>query len=323
MSDVLAIVIGCLLVAAPAPALIAWLRKYGVAQEIRDNGPERHLQKAGTPTMGGVLIVASLSLTFLLVAGYLRLKPLWPGLLLIALTLAFAAIGLADDWLMIRHGRSLGLKARHKLLLQFVAAALFLWAVHGVSLLSESILLPFTGRTWLMGWAYFPFAAVLIVGMSNAVNLTDGLDGLAAGLVLICCAALGVVAGWSGDEATRLFCFAAAGACAGFLWFNVNPARIFMGDTGSLALGAAIGGIGVMLSEELSVLIIGVVFVVEALSVIAQVVAFKTTRRRIIRMSPLHHHFELGGWPENQVVVRFWIIAAIVAMAVLAARPLA
>ena len=322
MGSVLAIVLGCLLAALPAPALIAVLRKRGLSQEIRDDGPERHREKAGTPTMGGLLIVGSLSLTFLLVAGYLRLQWLWPGLLLIALTFAFAGIGLADDWLMIRHGRSLGLKARHKLLLQFAVAALFLWAVNSLGGLSQALTLPFSGKALTLGWIYFPFAAVLIVGMSNAVNLSDGLDGLAAGLVLICCAALGVLAGWLGDGATGLFCFAVVGACAGFLWFNVRPARIFMGDTGALALGAAIAGIGVMLSEELGVLIIGVVFVAEAVSVIAQVIAYKTTRRRIIRMSPLHHHFELGGWPENQVVVRFWIIAAIVAVAVLAARPL-
>ena len=322
MDNLVAIVLGFLLTAAPMPGLIAWLRRYGVAQEIRDDGPERHLQKAGTPTMGGVLIVASLCVAFLLAAGYLRLRPLWPGLALMGVTLAFALIGLADDWLMIRHGRSLGLKARHKLLLQFVAAGLFLWVVHAMGSLSQSLALPFTHGYWSLGWWYFPFAAVLIVGMSNAVNLTDGLDGLAAGLVLICCAALGVVAGWAGDDNSRIFCFAVVGACAGFLWFNVHPARIFMGDTGSLALGAAIAGVGVLLSEELAVLIIGIVFVVEALSVIAQVIAFKTTHRRIIRMSPLHHHFELGGWPENQVVVRFWIIAAIVAMAVLAAKPL-
>jgi len=320
VGDALVIVLGCILAAAPAPALIAALRKYGVAQEIRDDGPERHQEKAGTPTMGGVLIVASASLTFLFAAGYLKVQSLWSGLLLMALTLAFAMIGLADDWLMVRHGRSLGLKARHKLLLQFAAAGAFLAVAHAVGRLSQTVYLPFGAGSWQLGWVYFPFAALLIVGMSNAVNLSDGLDGLAAGLVLICAVALGVVAGWTGDQATRLFCFAMAGACAGFLWFNVHPARIFMGDTGALALGAALAGVGVMLSQELAVLILGVVFVAEALSVIAQVIAFKTTRRRIIRMSPLHHHFELGGWPENQVVVRFWIIAALMAVVVLAAK---
>jgi len=288
---------------------IAWLRRLGARQFVRDDGPARHLAKAGTPTMGGTLLLVSLAVAFLAVAGWLRALD-GRGLLVLGFTAASAAIGFADDWSMVRHGRSLGLRARHKLVLQFVLAGAFLAAMAVVFHRGTAVGLPFTGRAWEMGAWYYPFAALLLVGLVNAVNLTDGLDGLAGGLTAIVALALAVLAVSQRAAGAALFSYALAGACLGFLVFNVYPAKVFMGDTGSLALGAALGGVAVLLQAELWIVIFGLVFFVEMASVVLQVISFRTTGRRIFRMSPLHHHFELGGRSEPAIVLSFWSVAA-------------
>ena len=300
-----------------APPVIGYLRRKKLGQQIRDDGPQRHLTKAGTPTMGGVTILAGL------IAGtagswYFFPKQFWFSVLLLALTLAVAAIGSIDDWGKIRRGRSLGLRAREKLILQFLAAGLFVFGlVHGLDN-QTTVGVPFLGELSL-GWWYYPVAVLFIAGISNAVNLTDGLDGLAAGTSAAAAIALGAIAWFTtGGEtmlkgpaiATFLACLAAA--CLAFLWFNRHPAKVFMGDTGSLAIGAAFAGAALALKQEVLLLWIGLIFVVEMASVILQVLYFKATRgKRLFRMSPFHHHLELGGWSETTIVTRAWILAIV------------
>lgn len=321
------IALGIALVAALALGgpMIRFLKRCGCKQRVRDDGPQRHLAKEGTPTMGGIIILIAVVVS-LLASMWFRLLP--PPdvshLLLVLLALGFAALGFLDDYRMIKFGRSLGLRARYKLALQFALAALFLWAVHHYARLAcppglggplERIFAtPRQYQHWIsLGWIYWPLAAILLVGTSNAINLTDGLDGLVAGLSVIALAALGILAHWRGCPGTTLFCFGLAGACLGFLWFNRHPARVFMGDTGSLALGGALAGAAIIIGAELWFLAIGLIFFVEMLSVVIQVISFQTTRRRVFKMTPLHHHFELSGWQENQIVYRWWLAGAIIA----------
>ena len=313
MTEYPALVLGLLLAALPAPAYIRFLRRAGCRQHVRDDGPATHLGKEGTPTMGGVLIlggVLAAGLGLVLVTGRLT----WEYGLALFLTAGYGLLGAIDDLLMIRRGRSLGLKARHKLLLQFLLAGLFVWAWQAGSQAGSNLYNPF-GRSYLaLGAWYAPLVVLFVVGTSNAVNLTDGLDGLASGLAAMALMVLGVVASRSLQPELGIFCFALAGGCLGFLWFNAPPARVFMGDTGSLALGGALAAVSVQLGAELLLLVCGLIFYLEALSVIMQVVSFKTTGRRIFRMSPLHHHFEKAGWPETQVVVRFWLVGGLLAL---------
>jgi len=312
----LAILLSAGLTLGTGTVALGWLRAHGCQQYIREEGPQRHLEKAGTPTLGG--------LTFLpvaLAAGLLL--PLAAGkwhsflLPLAGLTLGFMLVGLADDILMLRRRNNLGLKARHKLLLQFLLAGLFLYALSRGP--HHTILqLPFSLRPLLLPpWGYFCFAALLIVGTSNSTNLSDGLDGLLAGLAAIAAAAFALLSHWTGRSELVLFCCALLGACLGFLFYNHYPARLFMGDTGSLALGAALSGLAVLLRAELLLFFLGAIFFLESLSVIIQVVVFKRTRRRVFRMSPLHHHFELSGWKETRVVKAFWAWAAAITAAAL------
>jgi phospho-N-acetylmuramoyl-pentapeptide-transferase len=299
--------------------------QYG-GETIREDTPERHRQKQGTPTMGGVLIVGAIVVSTLLWAN-LRNRYVWVAVLT---ALSFGLLGVWDDWRKLR--RKKGLSARLKFGLQLVLAFVLVEIVFltpasdGWPLLA----IPFL-KGWMvnLGWWWIPFAMLVVVGASNAVNLTDGLDGLAIGPVIMAGGAFGVIAYLTGNfraadylkivnvkgagELT-VFCGALIGAAIGFLWFNCYPAEVFMGDAGSLALGASIGMLSVLTKSELLLPLIGGLYVVEAASVMIQVASFKLTGRRIFRMAPLHHHFELGGWAEPKIVIRFWIVSFALAL---------
>ncbi len=311
-------------------AFIRWLKSHQAeGQPIRSDGPESHiLTKAGTPTMGGLLILACFILATLL---WVPLKNpyLWPVLLVAA---SYGAIGAVDDWLKLKKRSSDGMSGRQKLLFQVVAAFLASLILIQLSpeVLRYGVALPFVKDTLLyLGIFYVPFAILVIVGASNAVNLTDGLDGLAIVPVMIvatCFALIAYLSGninfsnylqihyvpGTGDLAT--LCGALIGAGLGFLWFNAPPAKVFMGDTGSLALGGALGAVSVATRHELVLAIAGGLFVLETVSVILQVASFKLTGKRIFLMAPLHHHFEKKGWAESTIVIRFWIISVILAL---------
>jgi phospho-N-acetylmuramoyl-pentapeptide-transferase len=308
------------------PWMIRKLRERQIGETIRSDGPARHKAKAGTPTMGGLLIVGSLVASVLL-WGNLGNRLVWTVLLV---TVALGAIGAYDDWLKLRTGRPL--KIREKFgaqLMVGLALGVYLHAVPAEGVTSQ-LSVPFM-KDWIpdLGLAYVLFVALLVVGASNAVNLTDGLDGLAMGPVIVAALALGVLAYLAGHARLSeylyifkvrgageltVFCGALMGASIGFLWFNAHPAEVFMGDAGSLALGGAIGTLAILSKSELLLPFIGGLFVVEAGSVILQVASFRLTGRRIFRMAPLHHHFELMGWPESKVVIRFWILALLMAL---------
>ncbi len=293
--------------------VIAWLVRAGAVQAVREDAPARHAEKAGTPTMGGVLIVGAALAAAAVVAaatGHAS-RDFLVALGVIAL---FAAVGGVDDALGVARRRNLGLRAREKLALQIPAALLLGAYVVGQPHLGGGLALPGTAWRVDLGWAYPLFCVLLVVGMVNAVNLTDGLDGLAAGSVAITAATLVVLAARAGAAPLGMVAAAVAGAALGFLWYNAHPAQVFMGDVGSQALGAALAVVGVLAKLELAVLVVGGLFVAEALSVILQVAFFRMTGGgRLFRMSPIHHHFELSGWTETQTVVRFWVLGALLA----------
>jgi len=312
------------------PPMIAWLRRVKLGQRVREEGPQSHLTKAGTPTMGGVLIVSAIVIPCLL-WGNFHSRPLWIAL---GATVFLGLIGLLDDYLRVVKGLRKGLLGRYKLAGQIslglaIGAMLLLWPEPG-GLPPTAIQVPFLKFRWLdFGWLFLPFVVIVITGSSNAVNLTDGLDGLASGLVAIAALAFAgmcylgghakfseylnlVYLPYSGE--LTVFCAAVVGAALGFLWYNCHPADVFMGDTGSLALGGALGTVAVLIKRELWLVMVGGVFVAEALSVMIQVASFRLFKRRLFRMSPLHHHFELCGWAESRVVLRFYIIGALLAL---------
>jgi phospho-N-acetylmuramoyl-pentapeptide-transferase len=317
---------------AAGPWLIGRLRALQIRQSIREEGPQHHQVKAGTPTMGGLLIVGSFVLTTLLWAD-LRNPYLWTVL---ATTLSFSAIGFADDWLKVSRRRNLGLTTRQKLALQVVvglAAGLAVRAVAGTASHAGALAVPFIKVALPLGLLYLPFVILVLLGASNAVNLTDGLDGLAVGAMAIAAGTYTIfvyvaghsriadylrIASVSGSGEVSIFTGAVVGAALGFLWFNCHPAQVFMGDVGSLALGGGIGIVAVVAKQELLLVLVGGLFVLEALSVMIQVASYKLRGKRVFRMAPLHHHFELMGWAETQVVIRFWIIAVVFALAGLA-----
>lgn len=310
------------------PRMISRLTKHQIGQTVRDDGPESHLSKAGTPTMGGAMIIVAICATTLLWAD-LTNRYVW---IIIVVTLSFGAIGFVDDYRKIAKGNSDGLSAREKLFWQFLAAAVpavSLYWTHE-SVVDLQLIVPFFKDVAInLGVGYVVLAFLVIVGSSNAVNLTDGLDGLAILPTVMVGGALGIFAYLSGHvEFSKylaipyisgagelvIFCGALIGAGLGFLWFNTYPAMVFMGDVGALALGAALGALAVMVRQELVLVIMGGVFVMETVSVILQVASFKLTGKRLFRMAPLHHHFELKGWPEPRVIVRFWIITVILVL---------
>ncbi|HSK80636.1 MAG TPA: phospho-N-acetylmuramoyl-pentapeptide-transferase [Thermoanaerobaculia bacterium] len=311
------------------PWFIRRLRRLSVGQNIRDVGPQAHQVKAGTPTMGGILILFA-TLVPTLLFGDLQNVYVW---IVMLVTLAFGAIGFADDYLKVSRRRNLGLTARSKFLLQVLAGTamgltlLFLPAGYGFN---PTLVFPFFKQLVLnLGYFYIPFVVIVLVGASNAVNLTDGLDGLAIGTTSVAAATYAIFTYVAGNRVianylqvslvpgvgeVAVFCGAMVGAGIGFLWFNSHPAEVFMGDVGSLSLGAAIGSVAVLAKQEILLVVVGGVFVMEALSVIIQVASFKLRGKRVFRMSPLHHHFELSGWAEPKVIVRFWILSILFAL---------
>jgi phospho-N-acetylmuramoyl-pentapeptide-transferase len=305
------------------PFLIAWLHARGIGQQIREDGPRGHITKAGTPTMGGLVIVAGAVVGY--VVAHARGGAFFTrtGLLVLMAVAGTGAVGVLDDWLKVRRRQSLGLSKRAKIAGQVVVALVF--AVPAVTWAKVDTSLSFTRFDSIgvdlgeMGWVVW--AVLVIIATSNAVNLTDGLDGLAAGSSSFGFAAFVVIGFWQfrhpGEyevsHALDLALVAAGlmGGCAGFLWWNAAPARIFMGDTGSLAMGAGLAALALSTNTHLLLPIVGGLFVIETISVIVQVAAFHFFRRRVLRMAPIHHHFELLGWPETTVIVRFWILAAL------------
>ena len=300
--------LAAILVLAAGPFVIPELHKLKFGQSIREEGPKSHQAKSGTPTMGGVMIIAAITLATLAAA------PLTAGVwLALFVMLGHFALGFLDDYIKVVKKRNLGLKARQKLLGQIVIAVVVIFFAQHELGIATTVWLPLVHAELDIGLFYYPLVLFVLVGTSNAVNLTDGLDGLAAGTVTV--AALAYMAVALAFSATGLAVFAAAiaGASCAFLRFNHHPARVFMGDTGSLALGGAIAALGILTHTEILLAVIGIVFVAEALSVIIQVISFKTTGKRVFLMSPIHHHFELKGWQETRVVYTFWLVGAIFA----------
>jgi phospho-N-acetylmuramoyl-pentapeptide-transferase len=326
------------------PAIIKQLRDFQIGQYIREEGPKGHQKKAGTPTMGGVLITIAIIVPTLLWAD-LSNTYIW---LAIFSTIAFGAIGFADDYIKVVRKRNLGLTGRTKLVLQFLAAGfvgIALVTLTATRQYSTHLMVPFFKQFrpdlvienfrhyphvwWLAFIPFVLFVMLVLVGSSNAVNLTDGLDGLAIGCTVIAAGALTILTYLSGHVVfseylelqkmpqvaeVTVFCGAMVGSSIGFLWYNAHPAEIFMGDVGSLALGGAIGTVAVIIKQELLLPFIGGIFVLEALSVIIQVASYKLRKKRVFKMAPLHHHFELAGWSESKIIIRFWILALIFAL---------
>ena len=310
------------------PSMIRRLTSYKIGQQVRDDGPQTHLSKAGTPTMGGSMILISIAISTLLWSD-LGNHQVWVALIV---TLLFGLIGGIDDYKKLVYGNSKGLSARVKYLWQTVfglGAAVLLYQLAETPI-ETSLIMPFLKDVVIdMGWFFVVFTYLVIVGSSNAVNLTDGLDGLAIMPTVMVAGALGVFAYVTGHSTfanylgipyvagageLSIFCGSLVGAGLGFLLFNTYPAQVFIGDVGALALGAALGVVAVLVRQEIVLLIMGGVFVMETVSVILQVGSFKLTGRRIFRMAPLHHHFELKGWPEPRVIVRFWIITVVLVL---------
>ncbi|CAA6604274.1 phospho-N-acetylmuramoyl-pentapeptide transferase [Rhodospirillaceae bacterium LM-1] len=325
-----AVITGLIVALLFGPSMIRWLRrKQKEGQPIRDDGPESHiLTKKGTPTMGGILILLALTVSTLLWAD-LKNGYVWAVLLV---TIGYGLIGFMDDFLKVTKRNSKGLPGKLKLVCQIVIAIVAVSWIMALTRepLTDALMIPFTKNFSIdLGWLYMPFAVFVIVGASNSVNLTDGLDGLAIVPVIIAASVFALIAylvghavfanylqiqNIPGSGELSVFCGALVGAGIGFLWFNAPPAMVFMGDTGSLAMGGALGAVGVVTHHEIVLAIVGGLFVLETVSVIVQVASFKLTGRRVFRMAPLHHHFEKKGWAEPTIVIRFWIIAGVLAL---------
>lgn len=292
------------------PIIIPMLRKLNIGQNVRDDGPKTHLSKSGTPTMGGIIILFSLIITSL-TSGLLN-RDMY---VLVLSTIGFGIIGFIDDYLKIKNKRSLGLKAYQKLIGQILLAVILAIYQSNTSMLGTKVIIPFLQNKYLdLGMLYVPFIAFVVVGTVNSVNLTDGLDGLASGVTLIVSSFFGLIALNWGMDSISIFSAALTGACLGFLIHNAYPAKIFMGDTGSLALGGAISAIAILLNLPLIIPIVGGIYFAEAISVIIQVTSFKLTGKRVFLMSPLHHHFEQKGWKETKVVIVFWSVTVILSL---------
>ena len=310
------------------PALIEKLTRRKIGQSVRDDGPQSHFSKSGTPTMGGTMILFAVAISTLLCAD-LNNRYIWVVLLV---TLAHGVIGFVDDYKKVLLGNSVGLSAKAKYFWQSVVAlgaGLYLYHTAQVAAETQFIVPFFKNVTIDMGWGYVILTYFVIVGSSNAVNLTDGLDGLAIMPTVMISAALAIFAYLSGHATFAqylqiphipksgelvVFCAALIGSGLGFLWFNAYPAMVFMGDVGALALGAALGMVAVLVRQEIVLVIMGGIFVVETISVIIQVASYKTRKKRVFLMAPIHHHYELKGWPEPRIIVRFWIISVILVL---------
>lgn len=314
------IIIGFFITLIIGPLTIPFLRKLKVGQTVREEGPESHLQKTGTPTIGGIIIIISILITSL-TSGLINRD------LLVALvaTLAFGMIGFIDDFIKVVLKRSLGLRAYQKLGLQIIVAIFLAIYQSNISVMGTKVIIPFikgsltignlTIPQYLdLGILYIPFVIFVVVATVNSVNLTDGLDGLASGVTLIIAAFFSILAMSWGYTSLAIFAASITGACLGFLRFNSHPAQVFMGDTGSLALGGAISALAILMNVALIIPIVGGIYFAESLSVIIQVISYKLTKKRIFKMSPLHHHYELSGWAETKVVIVFWIITVVLCL---------
>ena len=325
----MAAVTALLLALALGVPTIRLLKRRQIGQSVREDGPRSHLSKAGTPTMGGILILLSVVLATLLWMD-LTNRLVWIAL---GTLVGIGIVGFADDFVKFTRRRSLGLTGRGKLFPQFLVAFAAAWAIEhwaAPGTFSTLVTFPFFKRLVIdLGALYIPFVAAVLVGSSNAVNLTDGLDGLAIGAFGVAAGTYALLSYVSGNAVAArylqiaygaqagelsIFCGAMVGASLGFLWYNSHPADVFMGDVGALPLGGALAAVAVMTKQEMLLAIVGGVFVLEALSVIVQVASFQTTGKRVFRMAPLHHHFELAGWPESRVIVRFWILSILFAV---------
>ena len=292
------------------PVIIPLLRRHKIGQNVRDDGPETHLVKSGTPTMGGIIMMIALLLTTI-TSGMLN-KDMY---ILLISTFGFGMIGLVDDYLKVANERSLGLKPYQKLIGQIILSVILAIYQSNTSMLGTKVIVPFLSNRYLdLGILYVPFIAFVVVGTVNSVNLTDGLDGLASGVTLIVLSFFGLIALNWGMDSISVFSAALTGACLGFLIYNAYPAKVFMGDTGSMALGGAVAAIAILLNLPLMIPIAGGIYFIEALSVIIQVTSYKLTGKRVFLMSPLHHHFEQKGWEETRVVVVFWSITVILCL---------
>ena len=328
LRSILGVLTALLIALIVGPTMIRYLSSYNIGQSVRDDGPESHFSKAGTPTMGGALILVAIVISTILWSD-LTSRFVW---VVLFVTVGFGAIGWVDDYKKIAFGNSKGLSAKAKYFWQSViglSAALILFYTARFPIETQ-LIIPFIKNIIIdLGWFYVVLTYFVIVGSSNAVNLTDGLDGLAILPTVLVGGALGVFAYLTGNfnfssylgipyvpgvGEMVIFCGAIVGAGLGFLWFNTYPAQVFMGDVGALSLGAALGVIAVIVRQELVLFIMGGIFVVETISVVLQVVSFKLTGRRIFRMAPLHHHYELKGWPEPRIIVRFWIITVVLVL---------
>ncbi|WP_217913049.1 phospho-N-acetylmuramoyl-pentapeptide-transferase [Miltoncostaea marina] len=293
------------------PKFIAWLRRNEVGQFVRPAGliPDAHAEKQGTPTMGGLLILLSTTLPFVILSSRST-----EAMLVLFATLACGAIGFVDDFMKIVQKRSLGLAGKWRMLGLLVVAAVLVWAAVDVVGLPTTLVVPVLDESFEIGAvAFFVVVFLVVSGFANAVNLTDGLDGLAAGVAGIVLLAYTAIAFVSDQRDLAIFGAALVGSCVGFLWFNSFPAAVFMGDTGSYAIGGAIAAMAVMTKTEILLIVIGAVFVAEALSVIIQVIVFKRFKARVFLMTPVHHHFEMAAWSETKIIVRFWLLAAMFA----------
>ncbi len=298
-----------------SPIIIPFLRRLKFGQKIREEGPQSHQKKSGTPTMGGVMILIGITLTTLAITfWFLPEAEVVKVFIVLFVLLGYGLLGFLDDYIKVAKKRNLGLTSKQKMLGQIVIAVVVYWMLVQNDF-PTYITLPGTSFEFELGWGYGLLILFMLVGGSNAVNLTDGLDGLLAGTAAIAFGAFGILA-WNGeaDTVVAIFSIAVVGALLGFLVFNAHPAKVFMGDTGSLALGGAIAIIAILTKLELLLVIIGGVFVIETLSVIIQVISFKTTGKRVFKMSPLHHHYELKGWSEWRVVTTFWTVGLLFAI---------
>ena len=296
-----------------SPIFIPFLRRLKFGQSIREEGPQSHLKKTGTPTMGGLVILLSVTIATLVMT-FKFSEPSTETYLLLFVTLGFGLLGFLDDFIKVVMKRNLGLTSKQKLLGQIVISVIFYFVFKQTDRFNPELTIPGTDFAFDFGWFYLFIVIFWLVGFSNAVNLTDGLDGLVSGTSAIAFGAFAILAWSQSQYDVAIFSVAVVGAVLGFLVFNAHPAKVFMGDTGSLALGGAIATIALLTKLEILLVIIGGVFVIETLSVILQVGSFKTTGKRIFKMSPLHHHYELSGWSEWRVVVTFWTVGLLCAV---------
>lgn len=307
-SAIYAILISFVINVILSPTIIKWLTKLKFGQNVRNDGPQTHLVKSGTPTMGGVMILLSF-----LIASVFFLNGNLDALMVVFVTVGYGLIGFADDYIKVVKKRSLGLRAWQKLAAQLIITCIFLYYLYTYSRVGTSIYIPFgEGKTIFLGkYLYIPFFFFVMVGTVNSVNLTDGLDGLASGVTVLVCVFF-LFTAWAAASGIVPIAGAAVGSLLGFLLFNAYPAKVFMGDTGSLALGGLVASIAIILKMPIFLLIVGIIYVLEALSVMIQVSYFKITKgKRIFKMAPLHHHFEQCGWKETRVVTLFYIVTAI------------